>query len=432
MHSFTTGFRRVLPAFALAAISWNVARAGLEPNGVLNDDQTSIVYSTTTGELAIDAMSNRSLSSINIDSLEGVFTQSPAENMGGSFDNDHDHNIFKATFGGTFDSLSFGNVAQPGLDMQFLLNDITVVGSLGGGGQLGPVDLVFIEDGVILLDGRLFNGSFSSDENVDRSEFDFGSYQLADPSPEMTFQVTNLGFVNTELSENVDLVSVQYSGDTDRFVTNVSPFSDLEVGGTRSFTASLDTYQTGRFRSWVDLQLMNSTDPGKSEVLRLELNGRVTAPPAGRVLPEGAGGKELPLISYNSESGELFLTSPIDLTAINISSASGVFTGLTPGDVLDGSFDVHQDGNIFKATFGDSFGNLSFGPIVQTGLSTEFLMNDLTITGSKAGGGSLDNVFFSRILALPEPGSCSLAVFGIGILLTGRSRARCGFRCRVD
>ena len=37
------------------------------------------------------------LTSINIDSAGSIFTGAAAENLGGSFDNDADNNIFKAT-----------------------------------------------------------------------------------------------------------------------------------------------------------------------------------------------------------------------------------------------------------------------------------------------------------------------------------------------
>jgi hypothetical protein len=47
------------------------------------------------------------LTSINIDSAGGIFTGDAAGNLGGSFDNDADGNIFKATFGGSFGSVSF-------------------------------------------------------------------------------------------------------------------------------------------------------------------------------------------------------------------------------------------------------------------------------------------------------------------------------------
>ena len=64
----------------------------------------------------------------------------------GAFDNDVDANIFKATFGSSFGSISFGNVARTGLSEDFVVNDLTVVGSLEGGGGLGDVDLVYVPE----------------------------------------------------------------------------------------------------------------------------------------------------------------------------------------------------------------------------------------------------------------------------------------------
>ena len=99
-----------------------------------------------TGELAVDAQAGTDLTSINIDSATGTFTGEPAINLGGSFDNDSDNNIFKATFYGSFGSLSFGNVAQSGLSMEFVANDLTVVGSLMGGGDLGAIDCCYLPE----------------------------------------------------------------------------------------------------------------------------------------------------------------------------------------------------------------------------------------------------------------------------------------------
>ena len=95
------------------------------------------------------------LTSINIDSAAGIFTGDPAANLGGSFDNDADNNIFKATFGSSFGSISFGHVARSGLSEQFILNDLSAVGSLQGGGDLGEVDLIYVPEppalGLLLL-----------------------------------------------------------------------------------------------------------------------------------------------------------------------------------------------------------------------------------------------------------------------------------------
>jgi hypothetical protein len=115
-------------------------------NGARGDGQTSIIYNAGTGEVAVDAPAGVQLTSVNIDSAGRIFTGAPAQNLGGSFDNDADGNIFKATFGSSFGSLSFGNVAQAGLSQQFVLNDLTVVGSLAGGGALGNVDLIYIPE----------------------------------------------------------------------------------------------------------------------------------------------------------------------------------------------------------------------------------------------------------------------------------------------
>jgi hypothetical protein len=120
--------------------------AAIAPDGQLGDEQTSIGYNRSTGEVYVDAPAGQELTSINIDSATGIFTGEAAQNLGGSFDNDADDNIFKATFGGSFGSLSFGNVAQTGLSYEFLLADLTVVGSLAGGGDLGAVDLIRIPE----------------------------------------------------------------------------------------------------------------------------------------------------------------------------------------------------------------------------------------------------------------------------------------------
>ena len=120
--------------------------AAISRGGTVGDEQTSLIYDPASGQLSVDAPSGTELTSINIDSAGGVFTGAAAENLGGSFDNDADNNIFKATFGSSFGSLSFGNVAQAGLSEDFLVNDLTVVGSLAGGGDLGNVDLIYVPE----------------------------------------------------------------------------------------------------------------------------------------------------------------------------------------------------------------------------------------------------------------------------------------------
>ena len=118
----------------------------ISPSGVAGDGQTSVGYDPSSGEVWVDAPAGTELTSINIDSAAAIFTGDAAQNLGGSFDNDADNNIFKATFGSSFGSLSFGNVAQAGLSLDFVLGDLTVVGSLAGGGDLGSVDLCCVPE----------------------------------------------------------------------------------------------------------------------------------------------------------------------------------------------------------------------------------------------------------------------------------------------
>jgi hypothetical protein len=118
----------------------------LQPGGQESDAQTSVGYNPGTGEVFVNAPAGVALTSINIDSAGSIFTGDAAQNLGGSFDNDADNNIFKATFGGSFGSITFGNVAQTGLSEDFVLNDLTVVGSLDGGGALGDVDLIYVPE----------------------------------------------------------------------------------------------------------------------------------------------------------------------------------------------------------------------------------------------------------------------------------------------
>lgn len=113
--------------------------AALLLDGQRGDAQTSIGYGAVTGEVWVEPPAGVELTSINLDSAAGVFTGDPAMNLGGSFDNDTNDNIFKAMFGG-----SFGNAAQMGLSEEFLLSDLPAVGSLAGGGPLGDVDLIYV------------------------------------------------------------------------------------------------------------------------------------------------------------------------------------------------------------------------------------------------------------------------------------------------
>jgi hypothetical protein len=134
--------------------------AALQPEGG-GGGNASITYNPGTGEVGVQVGATQ-LTSINIDSAASIFTGDAAMNLGGSFDNDADNNIFKATFGSSFGSLSFGNVAQSGLSEETVRNDLTVIGSLAGGGDLGAVDLIYVpEPSALVLVALGMAGIFS-------------------------------------------------------------------------------------------------------------------------------------------------------------------------------------------------------------------------------------------------------------------------------
>ncbi len=117
--------------------------APLLPGGTVGDGLISVVFSALTGEVALDVPIGTSLTSFQLVSSSGIFTNDPAQNLGGSFDDDSNAQIFKAAFGSSFTSLSFGTVADPGWSEAFLLADLSANGTFAKGGTIGNVDLVY-------------------------------------------------------------------------------------------------------------------------------------------------------------------------------------------------------------------------------------------------------------------------------------------------
>ena len=114
--------------------------------GMKGDNQTSLVYDSNTGELGVDAPANVDLTSINITSGGSRFVGDKPAVLDGAFDNFAADNIFKATFGSSFGDISFGEVLPAGLSSEEVVADLTAVGSLAGGGDLGAVDLIYIPE----------------------------------------------------------------------------------------------------------------------------------------------------------------------------------------------------------------------------------------------------------------------------------------------
>jgi hypothetical protein len=123
-------------------------RATSTPEGSLGDDRTSIVYDAHTGYIALDAPNGRGFSSELIESAAGILTGTQPPILTGSY------NIFTAyeIFHGfdepclNFGLQGFGPAAEPGLSASFVRSDLTALGSLCGGGDLGEIDVIYVPE----------------------------------------------------------------------------------------------------------------------------------------------------------------------------------------------------------------------------------------------------------------------------------------------
>ena len=120
--------------------------AAVRTGGQLEDEQTSLVYHADTGELSVDAPVGTTLTSINISSARNKFIGNKPAVLDGAFDNFAADNVFKATFGGSFGSISFGAVLPAQLSENEVAADLSAVGSLAQGGDLGEIDLVYVPE----------------------------------------------------------------------------------------------------------------------------------------------------------------------------------------------------------------------------------------------------------------------------------------------
>lgn len=118
------------------------------------------------------------------------------------------------------------------------------------------------------------------------------------------------------------------------------------------------------------------------------------------LVPGGTERARKTAVSYNSVTGEMGVAAPagVELTAINISSASGIFTADAARN-LDGAIDEDTDVKIFKAMFGKNFGNVNFGGVAKKGLSKEFVLGDVTarvLFADYVSAGGLDLNYFQH------------------------------------
>ena len=362
----------------LLALSWRLARraapftlgivvlaatvpsvhATLLPNGVLNDEQTSIVYYPDSGEMAVDAPAStnpRPLSSINIISAACIFKPGTVVDLGGDFDEPLEHcNIFVAPFGNNLGSKSFGDVTPADVSYEFLLDDLTVMGSLANGDPLGPVDLIYVHE---LLPG---------DANRDFSFDQLDIVQVLQARKYLTGQPATWGEGDWNGGPG------GYSGEPP---AGDGLFDQLDI------VAALQTvkYFSGAYAA---------------------------------IQPGGVEGDDRTSVVYDARTGELGVDVAAGniLYVIDIESSAGVFTGTPPSDRWFWAKFSANGINLLSDSGIDE--NARFlGPVAQPGLGEEFLLNDLTVLGITLGLfkpiGDVDLIY------LPEPSALLLATMGI-------------------
>ena len=137
-----------------------------------------------------------------------------------------------------------------------------------------------------------------------------------------------------------------------------------------------------------------------------------------RALQDPPAGSDEVVVSYDAANGNVSVNATRPITSISLESDSGIFTGIAAAN-LGGPFDVDTDVKVFKAVFGGDFSEVDFGTVAAAGLPKDLLLNDLTASGSLAGGGGTYGPDV-QLNYIPEP-----STFWLGLLATA---ALVGFR----
>ena len=137
-----------------------------------------------------------------------------------------------------------------------------------------------------------------------------------------------------------------------------------------------------------------------------------------RALQDAPAGTDDVVVNYDVANGNVSVDALNPITSISLESVSGIFTGEAAAN-LGGPFDVDTDVKVFKAVFGDDFSNVEFGAVAAAGLAKDFLLNDLTASGSLAGGGGTFGPDV-QLNYVPEPSTVILFALGlIGVVGCG-------------
>ena len=122
------------------------------------------------------------------------------------------------------------------------------------------------------------------------------------------------------------------------------------------------------------------------------------------------------ILEYNPSNGDfrfyLLPEATRAMTTIEIVSESAIFDGPGAPCRFVGLFDIYTPRKLFKLDPA-GFSDFTCEGAAQTDLTLNFLTEDLTVSGSLAGGGSLTDVVF----LVPEPSSVGLFLSGLALFV---------------
>ncbi|MCA9214250.1 MAG: hypothetical protein KDB27_14360 [Planctomycetales bacterium] len=326
-------------------------------------DPTFVTYDAATGGLSFDTPFQ--LGSFEVMSASGRFTQDAGQNVDGQDDLDTDSIIRKVSPSG-FESLSFGNVVETGLTESFLRSDVTFAGTLANGDPLTNIQLVV-----------------TAQENVVQVTYDAntGSLLLSTNAPLQELIVdSSVSLFGSQPGDNLN-------GPDDVLISSRMQKSDPT--GFRNVDFG-PIAQTGWTENVVDVTISAKL-----------LGGDVVLNPQFIHIPEVSQNT----IIYDANTGELSLETSLQLTTVEVVSATGIFTG-DPAQNLGGQFDVDTDAKIFKLA-PQGIGGITFGNVARHGLPHVFVERDLAVTGSRLIGGPLGNFIVETI----PTGSTTAAIY---------------------
>ena len=391
----------------------------IAPGGVEGDGQTSLVYDRGTGNLSVDAANTEGfgITAIEIISPAGIFDHQPARNLGGWLDVHSANKVFKIDLKEAFGSIDFGPVADIGLTEEFLLGDLQVDGAKLGGGDLGSIDLVFLDTGGDIPDlSDLPTVSFSALEETSRWNANFGTIAKGSTPSALGVEIFNLAAADADsavdlvevisISDSAGLYATHTGLDVVGIQSDLAPIQAIAPGVGQRFSFGIDTSVPGRYRREWGLVFQDSGDPtGPAATLWINVEGFVVEP-------------EQLALTYDASSGAVEFQDVRDIDGepfnavreVTLASKSGI---LEQNEVTTNASILTSDQSTIHINAAE-VADFSLGSAVPQGLDEQFVLNDLT-TQAVLKDGTTVNVPL-RYAPLPEPASGLLFVVGVAFL----------------